>query len=235
MVYGVLRLINFAHGDVSWSARIVGYYRHVPGDAAPAQPSLRQRRRRHARLAMVVCALLGFLIERLAYRPLRNAPRSTLADHRDRRLAPARVRRPARLRPGPEVLPVASLRRRRSIHIGGVRHRRTSSSSCSSSPSLFMALPAATSCYSTQYGRAMRAVSFNLDAASLMGIPTDRIISIDVRRSARRSPRPRACSYGLLVSEDRSADGHHARPQGVRRRGARRHRQRPRRGGRRPR
>src|SRR5512147_1794565 len=49
MVYGVLKFINFAHGDVYMVGAYLAYY--------------------------VGCALVGFLIERLAYRPLRNAQR----------------------------------------------------------------------------------------------------------------------------------------------------------------
>ena len=68
MVYGVLRFINFAHSDVFMVGAFVGYYlgRLVPehtlwgGFAALFA-------------AMAVCALLGVVIERLAYRPLRGA------------------------------------------------------------------------------------------------------------------------------------------------------------------
>jgi branched-chain amino acid transport system permease protein len=69
MVYGVLRFINFAHSDVFMVGAYAGYYvgKLVPehtiwgGLAALA-------------LAMAVCAALGVIIERLAYRPLRSAP-----------------------------------------------------------------------------------------------------------------------------------------------------------------
>src|SRR4051812_19382344 len=73
MVYGVLRLINFAHGDVYMVAAVVGYWLASAMQRAgwPAW----------ANLPLVflgtiaACALLGFLIEFLAYRPLRNRPR----------------------------------------------------------------------------------------------------------------------------------------------------------------
>src|ERR1700720_3530797 len=75
MVYGVLRLINFAHGDVYMVGAYVGYYlsRRLRGD----QPSFVS-----ALLvmlgAMAACAVLGLIIERLAYRPVRRASRLTL-------------------------------------------------------------------------------------------------------------------------------------------------------------
>src|SRR5207244_1912621 len=69
MVYGVLRLINFAHGDVYMLGAFMGYYaaqRVRPpagGSVLLAVGGLL--------LCMVGCAVVGFLIERLAYRPLR--------------------------------------------------------------------------------------------------------------------------------------------------------------------
>ncbi len=73
MVYGVLKLINFAHGDVMMVGVYMGY--------ATAMMLGRQARDSVGGVlliflvAMAGCALMGFLIERLAYRPLRNAPR----------------------------------------------------------------------------------------------------------------------------------------------------------------
>ena len=73
MVYGVLKLINFAHGEVYMVGAMSGYYAaHALGVAG--SPSL------GALIlvmvcSMLVCGLLGALIERVAYRPLRNAGR----------------------------------------------------------------------------------------------------------------------------------------------------------------
>ena len=76
MVYGVLRLINFAHGDVFMIGAFVGYYlsRRLQAGTSPrsSAPSCVMLG------AMVACAMLGFIIERLAYRPVRRASRLTL-------------------------------------------------------------------------------------------------------------------------------------------------------------
>jgi len=71
MVYGVLRFINFAHSDVFMIGAFSGYYlsRYLPAASAPAGILVLLG-------AMVICALLGVLIEKFAYRPLRG--RSTL-------------------------------------------------------------------------------------------------------------------------------------------------------------
>jgi branched-chain amino acid transport system permease protein len=65
MVYGIIKLINFAHGDVFFVGAYTGYF------AAKAGLGLILS----LVLAMVVCGVLGVIIERLAYKPLRNAAR----------------------------------------------------------------------------------------------------------------------------------------------------------------
>src|SRR5262245_58269555 len=75
MVYGVLKLINFAHGDVMMVGVYIGY--------ATAFELGRQNQSTVFGVllvflvAMVACALLGWAIERGAYRPLREKPRLT--------------------------------------------------------------------------------------------------------------------------------------------------------------
>jgi branched-chain amino acid transport system permease protein len=78
MVYGVLRFINFAHGDVFMIGSFCGYYltpRLIPrftGWSAPFGPVV------VLILTMVICATLGIVIEKLAYRPLRSRPKLTV-------------------------------------------------------------------------------------------------------------------------------------------------------------
>ena len=66
MVYGIVRLINFAHGDVYMVGAFAGYFAiktfKLPFFAALVA-------------AMAVCAILGVIMERIAYKPLRNAPK----------------------------------------------------------------------------------------------------------------------------------------------------------------
>ncbi len=67
MVYGILRLINFAHGDVFMVAGILMVYLST---AVPLYISLP--------LVLLLTAIIGFVIERLAYKPLRQAPRMSV-------------------------------------------------------------------------------------------------------------------------------------------------------------
>jgi len=79
MVYGIVRLINFAHGDVFMVGAFVGYFvlkaiSRITFATAPWANGLILFL--IAMLAaMVLCAALNIIIERLAYKPLRNAPR----------------------------------------------------------------------------------------------------------------------------------------------------------------
>ena len=77
MVYGVLRFINFAHGDVFMVGAYVGFY--IAPYILPlfGGPSLAAGLIILV-IAMSACALLGAIIEKLAYRPLRARPRLTV-------------------------------------------------------------------------------------------------------------------------------------------------------------
>src|SRR5512147_1869587 len=72
MVYGVLRLINFAHGDVFMIGAYVGAYTARLINPATAQDPSPEQLVWHALVGMVVaigvCGSVGFLIERCAYR-----------------------------------------------------------------------------------------------------------------------------------------------------------------------
>ena len=171
MVYGVLRLINFAHGDVYMVGAYVGYYlsRKLKG----AEPSL------FGALvvmlgAMVACAILGAIIERFAYRPVRRAARLTL-------LITAIgvslfIENGAQLVFGPDPKFFPSLAPRADFLVGGVR--LTSEQLTVITLSFLLMLLLRFFILKTRTGKAMRAVSFNLDTAKLMGISTDRIIAI---------------------------------------------------------
>ena len=67
MVYGILRLINFAHGDVFMVAGLVMVYATTALPIGIAIP-----------IVLVATVILGFLIERVAYKPLRSAPRMSV-------------------------------------------------------------------------------------------------------------------------------------------------------------
>ena len=67
MVYGILRLINFAHGDIFMASGIIMIYLAATLPLGIA-----------VLLTVILTVLLGFLTERVAYKPLRNAPRMSV-------------------------------------------------------------------------------------------------------------------------------------------------------------
>ena len=67
LVYGILRLINFAHGDVFMVAGLMGIYFTATLPIGESLP-----------LVVILTIVLGFTIERAAYKPLRNAPRMSV-------------------------------------------------------------------------------------------------------------------------------------------------------------
>jgi branched-chain amino acid transport system permease protein len=76
MVYGILKLLNFAHGDVFMIGAFVGLgILHLFGGAADPSISIWLVLVLMVGAAMVVCPIVGVGIERFAYRPLRTAPR----------------------------------------------------------------------------------------------------------------------------------------------------------------
>ena len=69
MVYGIIKLINFAHGDVYMIGAYIGYALTTFFGLGFFQAII---------IAMIACAILGVCIERIAYKPLRDSPRITL-------------------------------------------------------------------------------------------------------------------------------------------------------------
>jgi branched-chain amino acid transport system permease protein len=171
MVYGVLRLINFAHGDVYMVGAYVGYFlsRKLQG----REPSILS-----AVLVMIgsmlACALLGVLIERLAYRPVRREARLTL-------LITAIgvslfIENVAQLLFGADPKFFPSLAPSADFIVAGVR--LTSEQLTVIAVSFLLMILLRFFILKTRTGKAMRAVSFSLDASKLMGISTDKIIAI---------------------------------------------------------
>ena len=66
MVYGIIKLINFAHGDIYMLGAFIGFFA-VTSLGLGLVPALI--------IAMLSCAIIGVVIERIAYKPLRNATR----------------------------------------------------------------------------------------------------------------------------------------------------------------
>ena len=175
MVYGILKFINFAHSDIvvlgAWISltlakvleKAVGLAWWVGGAVLVA--------------AMVACGVIGFTIERLAYRPLRGAPRLnvlitaigvSLFLQNLGQLDWMFGTRPARIPP--------LINDRVLFTISGVNFNLLDLVGMGTAVVLMIALDWLV--FHTKLGRGMRAVSHNTTTAALMGVPVDRTISI---------------------------------------------------------
>ena len=176
MVYGILKLINFAHGDVFMLGSFVGFYSAARVGEMLGQPTGQASWVTAAGvliLAMVICGLFGYLNERIAYRPLRNAPR--IASLITAIGVSFFLEYGGQFAFGPDPKFFPRLIDKKLINIGGATI--TSDQVIVFFVALFFMLLLQYIIFGTKIGRAMRAVSYNFETAYLMGIPTDRIIS----------------------------------------------------------
>ena len=174
MVYGVLRFINFAHGEVFMVGSFAGLYFHrwlKPfGEGMPAPISAAVV----LLASMGACALLGVVIEKLAYKPLRNRSRLTVlitAIGVSLLLAYS-----AQLLFGAAPKGFPQLIENQTISLGGEATVTTEQLVVLGVTALLL-VALRFIVQKTRMGLAMRALSNNPTAASLMGVNTDRVIS----------------------------------------------------------
>ena len=171
MVYGIIQLINFAHGEVVMIGAMVAFsvITTLAGTALPPLVIVFAG----ILAAVPVCMLLGYAMERIAYRPLRGAPRlaplitaigiSIILQHVALLVW---SRNPLAF---PQIIPLASFEVGGAI-ITGVQIAIILTS-------LLMMGGLTVMVYRTKLGIAMRATSQNPQVAGLMGIDIDRIIA----------------------------------------------------------
>ena len=172
MVYGIMKMINFAHADVYMVGAFTAYYaakwlglENSPGLATFAILLL---------IAMVVCSLLGLAIERFAYRPLRNSPKvnvlitaigvSLFLEYTGQVIFGA----------DPKVFPEI-MKDFVISSFGGIDLKSSDVTVLGVSLVAMVALNFIIQ--KTKLGRAMRAVSNNAPVASMLGVNTSRIIA----------------------------------------------------------
>ncbi|KAA6167262.1 branched-chain amino acid ABC transporter permease [Pseudomonas marginalis] len=178
MVYGILRIINFAHGDVLMIGALVGLsVIRVLQAAFPDMPPVLLLLAA-AMIAMTFCAVLAVVIERVAYRRLRNAPRlAPLISGIGVSLLLQTVamlvwtRNPQMF---PQLLPLAPI----EVLAGDATHAAVTNATALTTIGVALSLMVGLLLLveRTRFGRAMRAVAENPQVASLMGINPNRII-----------------------------------------------------------
>jgi len=177
LVYGILKLLNFAHGDVYMIGAFIGWYvLHALG--GPVNPTFTGGVVLLLMfiIAMLGCGVLGVAIERFAYRPLRNAPR----------IAPLISALGVSIFLQNSALLVfgAGFRDYDTFDLIGVKTHNIGQ--------LFFSVPQLMTVVTSillmialtvfvarsRLGKAMRSTSFDREAASMMGIDVDRVISV---------------------------------------------------------
>ncbi len=164
MVYGILRLINFAHGDVFMVAGVMMVYLSASLPLYVSMP-----------LMLVLTVIIGFAIERVAYKPLRSAPRMSImisaigVSYLLQNLAAYVTGGLAQQYP---TVPLIS----DSVNIGPATTKMVTLVT----PFLVIALVFGLVMLinHTKVGMAMRAVSKDYDTAQLMGIKINAVISV---------------------------------------------------------
>jgi branched-chain amino acid transport system permease protein len=172
MVYGIIQLINFAHGEVVMVGAMVAY--SVIGLLAPAGLPPPVLILVATGTAIPACMLIGYAMERIAYRPLRGAPRlaplitaigiSIILQHLAMMIW---SRNPLAF---PQVVKVES------YSIGGAIITNVQIAIIAISLAMMAGLAALV--YRTKLGTAMRATAQNPQVAALMGIDANRIVSL---------------------------------------------------------
>lgn len=164
MVYGIIKLINFAHGDIYMIGAYTAFFvtTYMGMSFLPALI-----------VCMIVCGILGVLIERIAYRPLRKAPRITalitaigvsyVIEYTTQMFMGTSTRT------YPKLLPDISWQLG-PIHISYIQM-------VIFTVTIVLMILLTLVIQKTKIGRAMRAVSADENAAKLMGISVDNTIS----------------------------------------------------------
>ncbi|MFN2460893.1 MAG: branched-chain amino acid ABC transporter permease, partial [Candidatus Velthaea sp.] len=176
MVYGIIELINFAHGDVYTLGTffslavltLLGVSGELHGPALIGVVALT------IAIAMLLCGITGVLIERLAYRRLRNAPR----------LAPLItaigmsfiLENVMQYWKGPSPVPFPSVIPNPSLHFGAVDIAAKQILVVLLAIAIMIVLQLFI--YNTRLGKAMRATAQDRDAAQLMGININTTIAL---------------------------------------------------------
>ncbi len=176
MVYGIVRLINFAHGDIMMVGAYAIYFSmgtalmQAVAGVSPLLAGVLS-----VLFAVVLCVTLGVLMDRIAYKPLRNAPRiSALITAIGISLA---LEISAQLIFGsgqlsfPTIVPKVTLFKvgRRSVNLLEI---------LTLAVSVLLMIGLNAFVQTTRTGKAMRAVSEDQGAAMLMGVNVDKTISI---------------------------------------------------------
>ena len=165
MIYGIIKLINFAHGDIYMIGAYFGFFATTQLGVGFIPAII---------IAMAGAAVVGIIIERIAYRPMRNAPRIAILITAIGVSFLLEYGMILFVSPQPRTIPAVFTPT--VYHMGPLVANSQQLVILISAIILMVTLSYIVN--STKAGKAMRAVSFDADAARLMGINIDKVISM---------------------------------------------------------
>ena len=165
MIYGIIKLINFAHGDIYMVGAYIGFFAITQAGLGIVPALL---------VSLVTTGLLGMLVEKLAYKPLRHAPRLSVLITAIGVSFFLEYTSMYFVSPTPRTFP--QVMDNVAVNIGGLVINGQQMLILGITFVLMVILTYIVKFTNT--GKAMRAASFDVETAQLMGINSDRIISI---------------------------------------------------------
>ena len=165
MVYGIAKMLNFAHGDIYMIGAYFGFFATTQLGVGFIPAII---------IAMAGAAVVGIIIERIAYRPMRNAPRIAILITAIGVSFLLEYGMILFVSPQPRTFPAVFTPT--VYHMGPLVANSQQLVILISAIILMVTLSYIVN--STKAGKAMRAVSFDADAARLMGINIDKVISM---------------------------------------------------------
>ena len=165
MIYGIIKLINFAHGDIYMVGAYIGFFAITQAGLGIVPALL---------ISLVTTSLLGMLVEKLAYKPLRHAPRLSVLITAIGVSFFLEYTSMYFVTPTPRTFP--AVMDNFAFELGGLVINGQQMLILGITFVLMVILTYIVKFTNT--GKAMRAASFDVETAQLMGINSDRIISI---------------------------------------------------------
>lgn len=164
MIYGIIKLINFAHGDIYMVGAYIGFFA-ITRAGLSIVPALL--------ISMVVTGILGMIVERLAYKPLRHAPRISVLITAIGVSFFLEYASMYFVSPTPRTFPEVI----QSVAFNVGPFIVNGQQMLIMGITLVLMLILTYIVQKTKLGKAMRAASFDVETAQLMGINADRVIS----------------------------------------------------------
>ncbi len=164
MIYGIIKLINFAHGDIYMVGAYIGFFAITQANVSIFPALL---------ISMVVTGLLGMLVEKLAYKPLRHAPRISILITAIGVSFFLEYASMYFVSPTPRTFP--EVMGNVAFHVGDLVINGQQLLILGITVVLMVILTYIVQ--RTKLGKAMRAASFDTETAQLMGVNADQVIS----------------------------------------------------------